>query len=148
MTTTAAQPRSTGYPGYNLNGRRVPETAEEGRCLARVALAAWGLDAEAETAALVMSELVANAARHARGATIRMTVNRPAEDRVYVSVIDRAPLHLPQLRAPGPDAVQGRGLLLVKAVSHRWGWDYMGTGTRPWGKRVWSELLVNAVPSP
>ncbi|MFD8386549.1 ATP-binding protein [Streptomyces sp. NPDC059679] len=142
MTSTTAQPRSTGHPGYTLNGLRALETAEEGRSLARVALAAWGLADEAETAALVMSELVANAARHARGRTIRMTINRPADDRVYVAVIDRAPLQLPQLRTPGPDAVQGRGLLLVSAVSHRWGWEYMGTGTRPWGKRVWCELAV------
>ncbi|MGO4417694.1 hypothetical protein AB4Z54_02675 [Streptomyces sp. MCAF7] len=54
-----------------------------------MALAAWGLADEAETAALIMSELVANAARHARGHTIRMTVNRPADNRVYVAVIDR-----------------------------------------------------------
>ncbi|MGO4417226.1 ATP-binding protein [Streptomyces sp. MCAF7] len=141
-STAAAQPRSTGYPGYTLNGRRVPETAEEGRCLARVALAAWGLVDEVETAALIMSELVSNAARHARGPTIRMSVNRPADNRVYVAVIDRAPLQLPQLRTPGPDAVQGRGLVLVEAVSHDWGWEYMGTGTRPWGKRVWATLTV------
>lgn len=139
----AAQPRSAGHPGYTLKGRRAPETAEEGRCLARVALAAWGLAAdEAETAALIMSELVTNAARHARGHTIRMTVNRPADNQVYVAVIDKDPLKVPTMLTPGPDAVQGRGLLLVAAVSHQWGWEYMGTGTRPWGKRVWATLAV------
>ncbi|MGW3569616.1 ATP-binding protein [Streptomyces sp. NPDC000941] len=141
-STAAAQPRRTGHPGYTLNGRRTPETAQEGRRLTHVALAAWGLADEAETAALIMSELVANAARHARGHTIRMTVNRPADNRVYVAVIDRAPLKVPTMLTPGPDAVQGRGLLLVDAVSHQWGWEYMGTGTRPWGKRVWATLVV------
>lgn len=114
----------------------------EGRKLARVALAAWGLDEDAETAALIMSELVANAARHARGPKIRMTVNRPADNRVYVAVVDREPRRLPELCTPSVAAVQGRGLLLVDAVSDRWGYDFMGTGARPWGKRVWAELQV------
>jgi hypothetical protein len=140
--TTTAQPRSTGYPGYTQTGDRAPQTAEEGRKLARVALAAWGLVDDAETAALVMSELVANAVRHARGPKIRMTVNRPADDRVYVAVVDREPRRLPKLRTPAADALQGRGLLLVDAVAARWGYDFMGTGAHPWGKRVWAELQV------
>jgi two-component sensor histidine kinase len=107
-----------------------------------VALAAWGLVDDAETAALVMSELVANAVRHAGGPKIRMTVNRPAENRVYVAVLDREPRRLPELRTPSADAVQGRGLLLVEAVADRWGYDFMGTGVQPWGKRVWAELHV------
>ncbi|MEU6655967.1 ATP-binding protein [Streptomyces sp. NPDC046900] len=97
---------------------------------------------DAETAALVMSELVANAVRHARGPKIRMTVNRPADDRVYVAVVDREPRRLPELRTPAADALQGRGLLLVDAVAARWGYDFMGTGVHPWGKRVWAELRV------
>ncbi|MFF1629431.1 hypothetical protein [Streptomyces sp. NPDC058272] len=42
--TSAAQLRSTGYPGYTLTQNRVLEAAEEARRPARVALAAWGLD--------------------------------------------------------------------------------------------------------
>ncbi|MFI6494334.1 ATP-binding protein [Streptomyces sp. NPDC050564] len=140
--TSAAQPRSTGHPGYTLTQNRVLEAAEEARRLTRVALAAWGLDDDAETAALIMSELVANAARHARGPKIRVTVNRPADNRIYLAVVDRAPHQLPQMRATDHDAVQGRGLFLVDAVADRWGYDFMGAGSQPWGKRVWAELTV------
>ncbi|WP_172639215.1 ATP-binding protein [Streptomyces tailanensis] len=115
---------------------------EEGRKLARRALNDWGLAADAETAALVMSELAANAVRHARGPKINMTVHRPQTGLVSVSVIDRSPEAPPQPGTPGTDAESGRGLLLVAAVSLRWGWEHMGTGKQPWGKRVWAELEV------
>ncbi|MEW2397946.1 ATP-binding protein [Streptomyces sp. NPDC046862] len=102
------RPRMKGYPGYRLTADHAPETAEEARRLARVALAMWGLDNEAETAALVMSELVANAVRHAHGPRIRLTVNRPALDRVYLAVTDRSPDRHPALltprRTPSADA--------------------------------------------
>lgn len=140
---TAVRPRSTGHPGYNQTKQRAPETATEARQLARVALSAWGLDDAAETAALLLSELVANAVRHAHGPSVRIVVDRPASNRIYVAVVDRAPQLLPAIKTPGPDAVSGRGLVLVNELAHRWGYDLMGTGPRPWGKRVWAELRVD-----
>ncbi|MFD4522801.1 ATP-binding protein [Streptomyces sp. NPDC058470] len=141
-STSAAQPRSTGHPGYAQTQLRVPETAEAARRLARTALATWGLDDDADTAALTMSELVANAVRHADGHSLRIIVDRPADDRVYLAVIDRAPHRLPQVRTQDPDGVSGRGLFLVEAIADRWGYDFMGPGSQPWGKRVWAELKV------
>ncbi|MFC9624599.1 ATP-binding protein [Streptomyces sp. NPDC056930] len=140
---TAARPRRTGYPGYNTTQTRAPETAEEARRLARVALCAWGLDDAAETAALLLSELVTNAVRHAHGPAVRIIVDRPADDRVYVAVIDRAPQRLPEMRTPAPDDVNGRGLVLVDELADRWGYDLMGSGARAWGKRVWAEMKVS-----
>ncbi|NMI63180.1 ATP-binding protein [Streptomyces sp. RLA2-12] len=142
MTDTAAQPRSTGHPGYTLTLPRIPETAPEARSLARMALATWGLDADAETAELIMAELVANAVRHAHGPSLLIVVDRPANDRVYLAVCDRAPRRLPQLRTPDPDAVSGRGLVLVDELAARWGYDFMGPSTQPRSKRVWAELAV------
>ncbi|MCG0068448.1 ATP-binding protein [Streptomyces tricolor] len=140
---TAVRPHSSGHPGYNLTKPREAQTAEDARRLARVALAAWGLEAEAETAALVLSELVANAVRHAWGPSVRVLVERPAPDRIRLAVVDRAPRRLPELRTPGPDDTSGRGLLLVEEFADRWGYDLLGSGTSPWGKRTWAELKVS-----
>ncbi|MFJ1551221.1 ATP-binding protein [Streptomyces sp. NPDC088246] len=121
----------------------------DARRLARVALCAWGLDDAAETAALLLSELVTNAVRHTHGPAVRIIVDRPADDRVYVAVIDRAPQRLPEMRTPAPDDVNGCGLVLVLVLvlvdelADRWGYDLMGSGTRPWGKRVWAEMQVS-----
>ncbi|MGW1887780.1 ATP-binding protein [Streptomyces sp. NPDC001970] len=139
---TAVRARSTGYPGYNVTKPRTPETAAKARRLARAALYAWGLDDAAETAALLLSELVANAVRHAHGPSVRIVVDRPADDRVYVAVVDRAPRRFPEMRALDPDTVHGRGLILIEELADRWGYDLMGSRQRPWGKRVWAEVKV------
>lgn len=142
MTTmTAAQPRMKGHPGYRLTADRVPETAKEARQLAKVALAVWGMDSD--VAALVMSELVANAVRHAHGPKVRLVVNRPAVDRVRLAVTDRAPLRLPQLRTPDTDTDNGRGLLLIEDLADRWGYDLLGPVHARYAKRVWAELKVS-----
>jgi anti-sigma regulatory factor (Ser/Thr protein kinase) len=107
-----------------------------------MALATWGLNDDADTAALIMSELVANAVRHAHGHSLRIIVDRPAHDQVYLAVVDRDSRRLPQMRTQDSDAVSGRGLFLVEAVTDRWGYDLMGPSSCPWGKRVWAELKV------
>lgn len=141
--TGKAEPRSTGYPGYSLTLARTPESAGEARRLVRVSLAVWGLDAHADTAALLMSELVTNAIRHARGPALRISIDRPAPDRVQLAVVDRAPAALPHLRAPSLGGTGGRGLLLVDELADRWGTDLKGSGARRWGKRVWADLDVS-----
>ncbi|MFF7764180.1 ATP-binding protein [Streptomyces griseorubiginosus] len=140
--TRIAQPRSTGYPGYTLTGARDPKTAGAARQLVRKAMADWELSSNAETVALIMSELVTNAVRYAQGPKIRMTVNRPELGTLQVAVLDWSPRRVPQLCTPAEDALQGRGLLLIDAIACRWGYDFMGTGLQPWGKRVWAELEV------
>ncbi|WP_308425187.1 ATP-binding protein [Wenjunlia tyrosinilytica] len=140
MTTT---PRGSGHPGYSETMTRTPETAEKARRLARVAVCAWNMHEAGDSAALLMSELFANAVRHARGGSVRVIINRPDDERVYVAVVDRAPNRLPQMREGGPDDVNGRGLALVDELADRWGYDLMGRGRRPWGKRVWAEMKVS-----
>ncbi|MGW3100029.1 ATP-binding protein [Streptomyces sp. NPDC001102] len=139
MTTT---PRAAGHPSYSETMERTPETAEKARDLARIALRVWEMDEAGDTAALVLTELFANAVRHARGQCVRVIINRPGQDRIYVAVVDREPRHLPELREVGPDDIGGRGLALVEEMADRWGYDLMGNGRHWWGKRVWAEMKV------
>ncbi|MFE1459483.1 ATP-binding protein [Streptomyces nigra] len=145
MTTMSLpRPRMKGYPGYRLTADRAPETAKEARLLARVTMAVWGLEDDAETAALVMSEFVANAVRHAHGPLIVLTVSLPAFDRVYLAVTDRSPDRRPQTRTPDEDAANGRGLLLVDNLADCWGYDLLRSHRigELSAKRVWAELKL------
>ncbi|WP_055631349.1 ATP-binding protein [Streptomyces griseoruber] len=140
---TSAQPRSTGYPGYEQQLDRRPEAAAEARALVRVALACWNLDEHVDTGTLLISELVANAVRHASGPHIRIHIDRPAPARLLFAVVDHAPDQPPRLRTPGPDDTCGRGLLLLDELADRWGHDTVGGPVaRPRTKRVWAELRV------
>ncbi|MEU6664246.1 ATP-binding protein [Streptomyces sp. NPDC046821] len=138
----AVHPRRIGHPGYNVTMAREPETVAEARRLVRVSLATWGLDDATEAAELVMSELVTNAVRHARLGAVRLIIDRPAEDRVYLAVVDRSPGVLPHLKVAGIEDVTGRGLLMVDVLTEQWGYDLLGVGPRHWGKRVWARLAA------
>lgn len=141
-TIRLLQPAATGHPAYSQTFPCEPATAGTGRTLVRHALGVWHLDGLADAAALIMSELVANAVTHASCHSIRLVVARPSATRVRVGVVDRAPSRLPVLRRTGADGEAGRGLLLVDGIADRWGYDLYGPPGRPWGKQVWGELLV------
>ncbi|MFE3738735.1 ATP-binding protein [Streptomyces sp. NPDC059134] len=140
------QAASAGHPAYSQTFPCEPETAEAGRRLVRDVLAVWRLDDLADRAALVISELIANAARHTPCPSIRLRVVRPSARRVRIGVVDRAPSRLPVLGLADADAESGRGLLLIDAMADRWGYDLHGSGRRVWGKEVWAEILVEDEP--
>lgn len=140
--STPVQAAPTGHPAYSQTFPCEPSTAEIGRKLVRDALGVWQLDNLADVAALIMSELIANAVRHTPCQSIRLVVGRPNATRVRVGVVDRAPARLPVLGQAGEDGESGRGLLLIDAISDRWGYDLRGSGRRAWGKEVWAELLL------
>jgi anti-sigma regulatory factor (Ser/Thr protein kinase) len=93
---------------------------------------AWGFDEASPDAELLVSELVTNAVLHARSAT-RVTIERD-DTRVRISVCDDSPAR-PRLRDYGPDAVTGRGLVIVDRLARRWGVDPSDAG-----KCVWFEI--------
>lgn len=81
---------------------------------------------------LVGCELVTNAVLHARtelGLALELY-----PDRVRVSVRDQSSTPA-ALRHYRPEALTGRGLAMVDAVSRSWGVDPAGTG-----KRIWAEI--------
>ncbi|MDX3025370.1 ATP-binding protein [Streptomyces acidiscabies] len=139
---TSARRRSAGHPGYDLERNRVPQVAEEARALVQTALAAWDLQEHVDAGELIVSELVANAIRHASGPTIRIHVDLLTDDRLRFSVVDHAPARRPQLRTPTPDEDSGRGLLLLDVIADRWGYDLVGPAAQPRTKRVWAEVVV------
>jgi len=80
---------------------------------------------------LVVSELVANAVLHGRGAiTLKIRVDG---DGVYGEVVDEGGGFEREVRECGPDELNGRGLMIVDALSRRWG---IHEGTT----HVWFEL--------
>ncbi|WBP90125.1 ATP-binding protein [Kitasatospora cathayae] len=97
----------------------------------------WGVplteDALQEVA-LCASEVIANALLHT-GERCVVSV-RWRGGRVRVEVADRCP-ELPH-RERDAESTGGRGLLLVEALAHGWGWHPAGMG-----KVVWFECLEN-----
>lgn len=99
------------------------------------AVSTWGLPDElGEDAALVVTELVSNGADHAKG-PLRLTVSRTPVG-ILVEVFDRSSA-LPTLRPVEPDSARGRGLIIVNALSARW-----GVTPSDDGKTVWAELAT------
>lgn len=101
--------------------------------IARV-LAAGGLDCE--TACLLGSELVTNSVQHSDsrlpGGTVTITVT-VAPGEIFVGVTDDGGPNLPVLRGQvTPCAEEGRGLLLVAALSARWGYHRARGGLTTW----------------
>jgi anti-sigma regulatory factor (Ser/Thr protein kinase) len=98
----------------------------------------WHDDDLLSDAALVVTELVANALTHAGP---RFTVSvADAGDRVRISVADGSGA-VPVERDPDPWSSHGRGLKLVSSIADRWGVDPFGEG-----KTVWAELVRRRPP--
>ncbi|RJK94189.1 ATP-binding protein [Vallicoccus soli] len=121
--------------------RYAPEPTAVAR--ARRAVAAQveraGFAALADDAALLVSELVANAVLHARTEVEVRVVAQ--EGGVRVEVQDGSPV-LPLPGALRATAMSGRGLVLVATLARRWGVE-----PREGGKVVWFELGGDA-PAP
>ena len=115
---------------------RSPSSVGAARRFIAARTAAWSFpEPAADQLVLIGSELVTNAVLHAR-TELTLTLEL-REDRVRISVKDRsqAPATLRHYRA---DALTGRGLGVVAALSDRW-----GVSTAPDGKLVWAELRAN-----
>lgn len=88
-----------------------------------------GWEERADDASLLLSELLANVALHARTSCSVKVSATP--DRLRVEVEDRSPV-LPRVQHFAIDTTTGRGLQLVDRVAESWGAE---PTTR--GKQVW-----------
>ncbi|MFB7507959.1 ATP-binding protein [Streptomyces broussonetiae] len=142
MTMTDEQMRPGQYPRQSITLASEAVSVPTARQILHEARTDWGLDmAAAETGALLMSELVTNAVRHGHSHSVRVIAEQPTPDRLRVAVVDKSRRCMPELHHAGPDAFGGRGLVLVDALSDRWGTDLL-----PWGKRCWAEILLKEAP--
>ncbi|MGA5413085.1 ATP-binding protein [Streptomyces pseudogriseolus] len=114
-----------------------PDAVRAARRAVRAQLARWELDGVTDLAALLVSELVTNALRHATG-PVGVCLTRPAgrSGVLLVEVSDPVP-EPPHERVARPDDEGGRGLQLLARSSRRW-----GHRSGPHGKTVWCELVV------
>jgi signal transduction histidine kinase len=97
------------------------------------ALEAMGQQVVAPDAALVVSELLANAVAYA-DSTVRISIYAVGSS-LRIEVCDDGQ-GVPEVVKVEPDAVEGRGLFIVEQLATRWGVD----DTEPGGKTVWCEL--------
>jgi len=118
----------------------LPSAVPCARLHARQVLWEWGLSAQADSTELVVSELVTNAVQASRAmeqaAPVRVWLLAD-KAQIVILVWDASP-HPPVRTESSDDAENGRGLLLVEAISEQWSWysDQQGTG----GKFVWARL--------
>jgi anti-sigma regulatory factor (Ser/Thr protein kinase) len=143
----------TSVPGWPLSDSFVVAALPISPACARLhggaVLREWGLANVAETAELVISELVTNAATAAIDPEARLGNAQSASGvplvrlrllsdaaRVVIEVWDTNPLP-PVVTKADPDDESGRGLMLVDALCEHWGW----TVPDGWcGKAVWAEI--------
>jgi anti-sigma regulatory factor (Ser/Thr protein kinase) len=121
-----------------------PDAASRARSFTRDALNAWGLGELADDAELVVTELLANAVRHAwpsrhengsGAAALALWLLR--ETNGCMCVVTDPSDCAPSLRQPGSSSEDGRGLQVIHALSHHWGWSPLSEH----GKAVWAILF-------
>lgn len=110
-----------------------PISAGEARRFVASTLAEWRWQGELDEVVLLTSELVANGIAHAVS-TLTLTL-RGEGDCVRVELTDDS-ADRPVVRSLHPDAERGRGLVLVEALSRRWGVEAVDAD----GKVVWFEV--------
>ncbi|WP_314412292.1 ATP-binding SpoIIE family protein phosphatase [Streptomyces kroppenstedtii] len=111
-----------------------PREAGRARAAVREQLHEWGLDSVADTAELLVSELVTNAVRHSHSRPVDLRLVRG--DTLLCEVADDDHT-LPTLLSAGRLDEFGRGLRVVSTLAHEWGTSRTGSG-----KTVWCELTL------
>lgn len=116
--------------------RLTPDAVEVGRARAAVReqLHEWQLAKLADTAELLVGELVTNAVRHSHGRPVELRLVRGDNLLCEVDDDDHA---LPSLLSAGPTDEAGRGLHVVSTLAREWGATRTGAG-----KTVWFELTL------
>lgn len=136
MNQKFTQPRArAGQFAVQLSATR--RGARLARLLATEQLRSWGLPLE--DAGLVIGELATNAALHGYvpGRDFRILLS-VYDDVLRIEVTDTRSDSVPQKQDPAADSESGRGLLLVEALSVRWGTEH---GPFP-RKTVWAEVAL------
>ena len=131
----------------------LPTVPRLARGFVSVTLNDWGLDALADVAELLVSEMSTNVVR----ASMTLDGNLRYDDDGKVPLLwirllsDRAQLMIevwdtlsatlgaPVARHPDPDEESGRGLEIIETLAEDWGWETVPGWT---GKKVWAILKI------
>ena len=110
-----------------------PDGPRAARAFLSDALLAWDQEGHADTAALLVSELVTNAIVHGRSAVqLRVAM---LDSTIRVEVNDTS-VQSPCLAPSSPSEPGNYGLPLVDSLADQWGYEVIPGQ----GKRVWFEL--------
>ena len=140
--TAPTQPASPDMREAQWQLPHNPRSAKHARALLRLQLTDWKITGEvADTAELLLSELVTNSIRHARTPPGREIGVRLAtyDGRLRVEIADASDRR-PQPREAAPEDEGGRGLALVQSLAERWGCCPRLHGI---GKATWAELSLS-----
>ncbi|MEU8844910.1 SpoIIE family protein phosphatase [Streptomyces sp. NPDC048564] len=111
-----------------------PAEVGRARAVVREQLHGWGLSRLADSAELLVSELVTNAVRHSHSRPVELRLVR---GETLLCEVDDDDHELPTLLHAGPDDETGRGLRVVSVLARAW-----GTSRTSAGKAVWFELTL------
>ncbi|MFD3590490.1 ATP-binding protein [Streptomyces sp. NPDC058683] len=126
------------YPATNGFDIAMPAVAASVRQARRIARAWCRLrrvpDGLIDTVLLVVSEMCANAILYGKSDTIGVRVWMLPVYELRIEVADYTPSPAPSVQDPDADTENGRGLLLVDALTKDVGgdWGFTADGTRAW----------------
>ena len=120
---------ATWLPQTNLALAALPTAVSCARGHARAVAHEWGLSTLADTAELLISELVTNSVQAYERSELRfdpvivpVVRLRLATDRLSLAIhVWDTSGELPILQDAAPDEIGGRGLLLVETLAEEWG---------------------------
>lgn len=118
----------------------LPDAVPCARLHARQLLWEWGLAALTDTTEMVVSELVTNAIQASRATGLAAPVRLwllSDKTQVLVLVWDPNP-HSPVRADISDETENGRGLVLVEAISQQWAWYF--PPDEEGGKYVWAQI--------
>ncbi|MFI7213416.1 ATP-binding protein [Micromonospora maritima] len=127
---------SAASPRLRARLEPVAGACRRARELVTEACGRWNVPELAGPASLVLSELVGNVVRHAgTPMQVTLTLRRPY---LRVAVLDGSPADARAATFRDPRTEGGRGLMLVRELTQRWGSTPVGAG-----KVVWAMLPAN-----
>lgn len=124
---------------YRLVAPAVPTSARLAREFVSAALVAADRRPLIENARVCVSDAVTNVVQHARVPVLAVEVTVRTEH-IVVAVRDDDLRRLPWPRRARADEEGGRGLMLVRRLSHASGVTWVWDGLDLVGKQVWFEL--------
>jgi anti-sigma regulatory factor (Ser/Thr protein kinase) len=147
----SARPAAAGWTCFPRLALRTPgpdaRSVRAGRDFAIATMHRWGAAERSDDIAVVVSELLTNALRHALPdagqaprRAVRLALLQPGRS-VICAVADPSPT-TPASRQPGPLCEGGRGLHVIDALADTWGC----TPPSHAGKAVWA-LFTGGIPA-